>query len=107
MCSAITRREEQFNAPISAKDVCIRPLLDSRVRSHSGTRGQGSFKNALKWIGERCIERLHGLRKTLLVHSKEHHLLRRSGKTSLAVGGIVRKVPKKPARMGIKLLLPS
>ena len=84
---------------------------------------------------ERCNERLNGFRKTFLLHSKvyitcggdQETLLNRQLQRMLSsIGkvlcgdeklfgfttrcGIVRKVPKKPARMGIrltKLLFPS
>ena len=36
----------------------------------AGQRAKDAFKNALKWIRERCTERLNGFRKNLLVHSK-------------------------------------
>ena len=83
--------------------------------------GKDAFKNALKWIEKRCSERLNGFRKTFLVHSKVYITFGRSGKTSQPTtathafipwggdetlfrftgrGGIVHKVPQKPARMG-------
>ena len=61
------------NAPVSARDVYQAFACRVWIQGRGVTVGQGAkdaFKNALKWIGERCTERLNGLRKTLLVHSK-------------------------------------
>ena len=61
------------NAPVSAKNVyqafACRVWIQGRGVT-VGQRTKDTFKNGLKWIGERCTERFNGVRKTLLVHSK-------------------------------------
>ena len=90
----------------------------------AGSTAREAFINSLKWLGDRCTEQLNGIRKTLRVQSKvyvtcggdQERLLNRQLQRMLSSlgevlcgdeklfrgrGGIVRKVPRKPARIGI------
>ena len=117
------------NAPISYKDVyqafACRIWIQGRGVA-AGSTAREAFKNSLKWLGDRCTEQLNGIRKTLRVQSKvyvtcggdQERLLNRQLQRMLSSlgevlcgdeklfrftgrGGIVRKVPRKPARIGI------
>ena len=124
-----TGRKGLSNAPITDRDVY--QAFACRVWIHgrglaAGQTAKHAVRNALSWLGQRCTEQLNGFRKTALVHSKvyitgggEHELLLNRRFQSLLSslgevlcgdeklfrftgrGGIVRKVPKKPARVGI------
>ena len=59
------------NAPVSANHV-YPSLIGCGFKGGESLRerAKDAFKNALKWIGERCSERLNWFRKTLLVYTK-------------------------------------
>ena len=122
-------RGKLSTAPVTPEDVyhafACRVWIHGRGRA-AGDKAKDAFKNALKWLGERCTERLNGYRKTQLVQNKvyitcggeqekrfnrqlqsmlsslgevlcgDERLFRFFGR-----GGIVRKVPRRPARVGI------
>ena len=116
-------------APISYKDVyqaiACRIWIQGRGVA-AGSTAREAFQNSHKWLGDRCTEQLNGIRKTLRVQSKvyvtcggdKERLLNRQLQRMLSSlgevlcgdeklfrftgrGGIVRKVPRKPARIGI------
>ena len=115
--------EEECAMLLSQQGMCIWPLLvgvDSRPRSDCGTEGQGhilecsqmdgrEMHGALKWFSKdfartksalnRQLQRmLSSLGEVLCGNEK---LFRFTGR-----GGIVRKVPKKPARMALPSYCP-